>query len=289
MVAFSEGEIAIGGAYGYIHRIDAIGTTIERLDAVDDIGNRMRVNGITFDEDGNMYSVLGDPSNLSDYNPHDIVWIPDNSGYVVLLARLDNTAILRKYDLDGAVLNEYTIETDTGWTTDKYMKVDIACDSTTVYYTDQLYTVFKFDLDTGTQLSPWSTLSPSGNYRYNAFKLLPDDAGLVIDMSDVDGANGPKYSICLDAAGIALWTDETLPADEIYHVFKRSLTDGSDILSVETSLQADGSSAITTALGCYYFFCGNQIQVVTIGFSIVQPKVGAGKLDMHVYITGLGA
>lgn len=257
MTAFTYGDVVIGGSHGFAEQIKPDGTFIQHLVMNDDQGNPMRCSGITFDGDGNMYTCLS-PMNyvkIKDNVPHDLVWMPDGSGLITAIARSTGKLEFWKYDLtQHTVLKKWTNpQTDSGWTTDKYIKIDIECDSNTLWYTDQSKTLFKYNLGTSTQMTPFAQFTDT-NYVYAGFKLLPDGGVLVAVTGSGDG---PHNSLCLNSDASTCWTDEINPTNNIYHAFKRSLTDGSHIKTITLSLDNNNINDIATSMGCYYHFCSN--------------------------------
>lgn len=248
MVNFNPGEVCIGSAHGFIQHISAAGTTLQQIPINDDQGLPIKIFGITFSNDGEMFT-CGGPAGGSDYMPNDIVYIPNGTGLVVIIARLDNTAELWHYDLDGNVLDTWVVDTDDGWEGEP-LKIDIACDSETVYYSDQLYTIFSFNIATGLQGTPLAQLATNSDYRFNAFKLLPD-GGFVVNKTNT--GNGPKNAICLNVDKTTTFVDEVNPTDETYSIWKRNISNGAQTLEVPVSF--NGINDEVSALGCYYSAC----------------------------------
>lgn len=289
MVALNPGDIAIGSEHGYVEVITSAGVFVQHLDAVDDLLNRMRVNGLTFDEDGNIYYALGPVVQGSrDFIPHDVVYMPDGSGLLTIIARSNNTVILRKHGLVlGQLIQEWSpIQVSSDWTRDRYLKLDIACDSKTVYYTDRGLTIYKYDLETSTQLDPFKTLSATEGFRFNAFKLLYD--GEVIT-SKTNGGNGPRNAICVDSSQTSAWTDEINPPDGTYYIFKRLISDGSDVSSVQVNLTPNPATSNdeVTALACNFFICeALEPETVEMKLTIPRPSLGDETYRSHVYVAG---
>lgn len=256
MTAFSPGAITIGGSLSYAEHITPAGTFIQHIHLTDDLGRDMVVNGMTFDSVGNMYAALGVPGG-SDYEPHDIVWMPDNSGLLVIIV-VGGDVQLWKYAMNGTtVLDTWTgLDKDTGWDGTQLaqrLKVDIACDSTTVYYTDGGLSLFKYDLNTSAQLTPWDVLS-SSPYRYHAFKLLQRTLPQEIISAMTESGNGPQRALCLDADGDKHWTDEINPSGD-YHVYRRANSDGSALSNHVVSLDPADTNDLIWSLACYYNPC----------------------------------
>src|SRR5574337_403850 len=136
-----------GGDSGIIEHVKSDGTFVEFIESVDDLGNPVKTNGITFSNTGHMYTAVG-PVDVSVF-PYawDVVYIPDGSGLLSVVATSDTTAELWRVGLDGTKGQTYSIEVDADFNKNP-MKVDIECDSRTVYYTDSSFTIFKYDIGT---------------------------------------------------------------------------------------------------------------------------------------------
>lgn len=253
MTVFTLGDVTIGGALGYAEHIDPItGTRIQHIHMTDDLGRDMVVNGMTFDRQGNLYSALGVPGG-SPYEPHDIVWIPTNAGLLVIVDT-DGTETgveLWKYAMDATtVLATYSVEVDAGWTPKKRLKLDVACDGHTVYYTDQSRTIFKYDIaGSGTQLTPFDVLTDD-IYSYCAFKLLNGDGPDILIVAMSNAGNGPRRALCLDKNKLYNWRDEINPPGD-YHVFKQQRSDGADVLSHVVSLDPGDANDKIWSLACW--------------------------------------
>lgn len=252
MTAFTLGDVVIGGALGYAEHITPTGTHVQELDILDDLGSRMRCNGITFAPDGTMFTAHGDPLGAEDYDPHDVVWMPNGSGLLVILARTNNTALLRLYDpVSHTVTATWTgLALDTGWTPTQMLKLDVLCDSRTVYYTDRGRTIFRYDLQESVQLSHFQQFAAESPYAYAAFKLR---RGGEIIVAVTTSGNGPRNAVCLDKDPLYHWTDEINPPG-VYHVFKRLTEDGSMVLQHSVQLTPTGSAEVFS-LGCYMNPC----------------------------------
>ncbi len=257
MPDFERGDLIVGGNHGYYaqhrpYRPYPTGVPlVQHVEVLDDTGNRLRVNGGVFSPAGDLYLALGDPAGLADHDPHDIAYAAGNPPKLaVIVARADNTAELRTYSLDGALLAEWPVATDPGWTRDRYLKLDVNCAGIIAYYTGRGRTIFRFDLSTGTQLDPFAQLASDSPYVYADFQLLPpQDGGLVV--AETGSGMGPRNAVALDLDGTSLWTDEINPIDGRYEVYRRALGDGSDILSFPGTLDPGGANDAITALIVY--------------------------------------
>lgn len=271
-MTFNRGDVLIGGEFSYAEHIEPLaGVYQQHVRWEDDIGRDMVVNGQTFDQRGNAYAALGAPGH-SDYEPHDIVWMPNDSGLLVIIA-VGTDVQLWKYNLDGdTVLQKWIgLSKDASWVPqddNKRLKVDIACDSTSVYYTDQGLSVFHYDLNTSTQKANWDTLPASSNYRYNAFKLIQKTNPQQIVAAMTTSGNGPQRAVCLDGNKTKHWTDEVNPPTPgLYHVYKRELattSTGEMVLSHVVSLSPSDDNDKIWSLACYVNLCGARVPQVTL-------------------------
>ena len=226
------GDILIGGDVGFIDHIRADGTLVDQLSLPDEGGEPVRANGIDIGPDGTVYLAKA-PSGAGTAVPHDVAYIPDGSGVLRIVQTTPGVAELWKYDAsDGELLKQWSIETDDGWTTG-LMRLDVAADSSTVFYTDSGRTIFRFSIGPGVpdaerQMEPFDQLPVDSPNIYAGFTLLPD-GGLVIAMSKT--GDGPRNAICLDGSRTAFWTDEVSPTGE-YHIYKRDLDANGDMIDV---------------------------------------------------------
>lgn len=142
------------------------------------------------------------------------------------------------------------------------LKVDIMCDSTTVLYTDSLYSVFTYDLNTSQQKPKFTSIDTNSNYRLCAFKII-SDTGIEINMTG--SGDGPKNALCLNSDGTTLWTDEVNPIDK-YRAHKRRLTDGSNLITIDANVNpasdTDDKTDVIYSLGSWYHFC-HQVSVIS--------------------------
>lgn len=267
MVDFSPQDVVIGGAHGYAEHINSSGTHVQHIELRDDpgTGNLMKVWGACFTPQGDAFFALGQIATYEDYTPHDICYIPGTVSpreFAVLIPRLDDTLELWRYDEDGNVLDTFTgLDTDTGWTHETPCKLCVACDGTTVFYTDQGETIFSFDLTSGTQNADFDT-APT-NYIYAGIDIdgLND---LYVNLTPiVSGGVGPRRDLSLGGLD-HLWVDQV--NETPIKVYKRSTSDGSEILNHEVSLDPSDINSEVLSLAVYYHPCGGFTRVVRVNF-----------------------
>jgi hypothetical protein len=287
MVDVNFGDIIVGGDHGYWEHLLSDGTFVQHIAAVDDEDNPMRANGVTFSPLGEIFFALGDLAGVADNDPHDVTYINSTTPntLAVMVARNNDTARIKKLSLDdGSVLADYPVATDTGWTRDRYLKADSTCDGI-IYYTDMGRTIFRFDINTGTQLSNFAQLSEDSPYIYGALKIV-ETGDVIVAMTE--SGNGPKNGIALDANGTSFWCDEVNPGDGSYAIFKRLQSSGINSPSSETHVVRLNPANVNdeiTSLGSNYSIC--YVNVATVYLECVNnlPK-GEGGMASHVYITG---
>jgi hypothetical protein len=268
-VGFRFGDVFSGGSNGFvevIHR-DGLAAFPHYLDALDDLGNRMLVPGETNKPStGDLFVCLADPAFATDYNPLDLVYLPNNSGLAVLIARLTDTLELWVYpfNVDGTLGTPVThagLDTDAGWDHTVPCKLDVFCDSRHVLYTDRGDTVFAYDLQTGTQLAPFLTLSgtDADDYDENAFKIIRPGKDIVV--AETTSGNGPRNAVCLDSDKLSVWRDEINPPGA-YHIFRGNLSDGLDGPTyLAHTVDLGGVNDQVWSLACWYSPCPVRRQV----------------------------
>lgn len=272
MVGLVDGDIIIGGELGFAEQTRPGSNSvshIQNISAKDPFGNILRVNGITTNEDGEVFMALGDPANVMDNDPQDIVWIPDGSGLLVIIAKTNNTAQLWKYNLAGVKIQQWNIQVDTGYTRlgTSLLRLDIACDAESVFYTDMGKTVFQFNIRTGVQGSNFLRLADASPYVYAAIKIHPE-SGVVVAMTPIgnNGGAGPRNAVCIDADATNLWTDQTITTP--YKIYKRLDVNGGPSITYADNI--NGTNTKVWSLGCYAHFCSptgplvwTHVQVIT--------------------------
>src|SRR5581483_12024011 len=247
MTDLAPGDILIGGL-GHIDIIHPNGT-LERRPIVDALGKPLQVNGIAVSPSGH-YQFAASPPGETINRPHDIAYLPDGSGYIEIGQASPRSAQLWKFDLAGNRVGTWTIETDDGWTTG-LLRLDVAPDGKTVYYTDSGRTIFRFDISTddGMQLQPFDKLPMDSPNIYAGFKLL-SDGGIVLAMSKT--GNGPRDAVCLDNDRTSFWTDEVNPAvPGQYHIYRRSLADSGNKIDTYPNPDEGYLEYEVMCLACY--------------------------------------
>lgn len=251
-----RGDLFAGGSLGYFEQIRGA-THIDWEQGYDDghldnptaVDNIMRLTGRTFSPSGDAFSSHDDPTQQSDYAPHDLVYLSRNPntgqpGLAVLVARLDDTLELWTFDLSGTLVHKYNgttgdpLETDPTWKRNTlgdegevlpYARLDVLCDSKTIYYTDMGRTIFQYDLTgTGTQLSNFAQLDTAARHIYASIRIVKPSGKVLVAMTS--SGNGPRNALALNSDRATFWADEINPPDGFYDIGKRNLQDGAQVM-----------------------------------------------------------
>lgn len=172
-------------------------------------------NVTKFDKNGSI--VLPNPWASNDPNAHNESILFDKAGNAYM-GQPDGTRNIIKRDASGGLLAAYTATTGprgTDW-------IDLAADQHTMYYTSEGSTIYRFDVGTNLQLSPFATGLP-GSSAY-ALRILANGNVLVADSSaalllDTSGnviktytdpgvIGGGIFALNIDPSGTAFWTGD---------------------------------------------------------------------------------
>lgn len=252
---FDAGDIVIGGAHGYAEHINSLGVHRQHIELRDDDNNLMKVWGACFTPQGDAFFALGQIAAYEDYTPHDICYIPGTDTpreFAVLIGRLDDTVELWRYDEDGNILDTFTgLSKDTGWTHEVPLKLCVACDGTTVFYTDQGASIFSFDLNSGTQNTVFYVESDP-NYICGGIDI---DKNNDLYVARTTTGEGPRRDVSLgDASNI--WVDQI--NETPIKVYKREIIAGTEILNHTVSLDPSNINSEVLSIAAYYYPCGQR-------------------------------
>lgn len=267
-MVFVLGDIAIGGQHEYVEVMHS-DTTLNQMVHVTDTNSsepQTYVTGVTFNPISGDLFTSSSYSLTADFTPHDIDWIPDNSGLLVPVVPGPGQLEFWKYDYSGNVIDTFTNpNVETGWA-QQPVKISVACDARTVFYTQSLHKIQRYDLVTRANLTDYETLPADSHYIYGGLRLLP--AG----MTTIDGkhllvamtltGDGPQRALCLDSDGIHHWVDEINPTAG-YHIQKRRIDTG--IMFTQILTQYDTNPAHndkTLSLACFYNICGQRMPIM---------------------------
>lgn len=269
--------MAIGGKQHYIEVISQSAAFVKLINVLDNLHNNNQefITGVAFNPKTKDLFSVSTPNLTQPLAPHDICWMPDNTGFLVAVVPSPGSLELREYDYDGHLLHTWDgLDTDPGWT-NQSVKIDVACDGKTVYYTDSLMTIFKYNLTTSTQLPFYEQLPGGSTSRYCGIALLPHrrnqstSGGLeigpqaIVAITDPEGgATGPSRAVCI-GADHSIWTDEINPTGS-YEILKKKLSDGTNILTVTTEASPTPTNDKTLALACSFLKCASGIGCVFI-------------------------
>lgn len=250
------GDVFIGGGLGYTEHIKSDGTFVAMIHETDKFGNDAEVWGQTIrGTTGDRYSALGvKDTDGTENTPHDITWCPDDTGFFVAIVPSSGLLKLYKYNIAATAVigGPWTLATEAAWTSEP-VKLDVACDSVTVYYTMQGKLIKAYNTSTSTQLPDFETLAPSSPYIFGDLKILNDRR---VSVAMTDTGAGPRRGVAVTSDpvyGTVVWIDEVNPVAD-YHVYKRKLVDGTAILSVATQVTA-GVNGPTFSICSYYKRC----------------------------------
>jgi hypothetical protein len=265
MAAFVSGDVAVGGVREYVQILTGAGVHSQFVHITDDLtssGLQPYITGVTFRPPTGELFTTSTPDLTQDGTPHHCCWVPDDSG--ILVAVVPSTGVLkfRLYDYsDPAVmLTEWTPDVETGWGK-QLVRISVACDSATVFYTMSLKSVKRFNIQTGLQMTDYQTLPPSSPYIFGSVRALPgpdtgtDDQDAIFPMT-LSGA-GPQRDLAL-APGATFWNTIDNPSDGIYRIEKRLLLDRSVVTPpspVETDAEPGGANDVNLSLAVYFNPC----------------------------------
>lgn len=251
---FSPLDVVIGGRFGYAEHISTTGAHLQHIELRDDDTNLMKVWGATFTPDEVAYFALGQRASYEDYTPHDVCYIPRTKEpykLAVLIGRTNDTVELWIYDTDNTVLQTFTgLNKDTDWVHTMPLKLAIACDGDTVYYTDQSRTIFRYSLTTG-QLPIFDQLPIGSPYIFGGIEVQPD--GDLYRAMTTTGT-GPRRDVCLGGT-TSIWTDIVNPPASTYKAFKRHNVTQIEILNHTVSLSPTADNDEILCLACNYYAC----------------------------------
>lgn len=267
-------DVFIGGSVGYMEKIskDAKHLTWLECRDVPVTGNPMTALGTTVGPDGEPYSALKPTGAAKDYQPHDVSYDFANDRLVVILSKLDNTALIRIYSTDMLTLiAEFTgIDTDAGWTQDIPLKIVVDCSGEVAYYTCQGPTLFRYDLTgAGAQLTPYAEQDPGSPYMFADLDLFFSEE---INVNETGSGHGPREALTLGSEDFS-WSDRINPPNGIHKIWKMRTSDHIDVIDYAVALNPDGNNLGITTAGAYYLRCAETEQ--DQGYYVVVTVIGA--------------
>ena len=228
--AFQVGDVFVGVGTGKIKRFSPTGTLLQTLDTQLTCSEDL---GMAFDTSGNLYATAAFGScgtgTVTKFDVNGTRIGPFGSGYSqstesitldaaqnVFVGQPDGTAAIRKFDIAGNFLTQYTPVVGprgTDW-------IDMSSDQCTIYYSSEGTSVRKFNTCTSTQLADFCTTCPSASaitgmrLRANGEVFGADffsqvrhysAAAALINSYTATGLNNP-FAVNLDPDGTTLWT-----------------------------------------------------------------------------------
>lgn len=276
MAVFDPGDIAVGGRHEYISVYHSDGSFSQLVHVTDTgsisgataSGPQTYATGVAFRPPTSELFSTSTPSLNIENCPHDVDWIPNDSGLLVAVVPSSGVLKFRKYDFDGVQIgSDYTPAVPAGWG-QQAVKISVACDSDTVFYTLSMKVVKRFSLSSG-QLTDYQTLPNSSPYIFGGVRALPGAGGdgrdAIFPMTLL-AEEGPRQAICLDSDGVSFWNDNFVSGD--YVIEKRPL-DVRDppSMSVVTKADPDDLNDRTLSLACNYNPC--PLRRLFVGFTTV--------------------
>lgn len=266
MSLFVPGDLAVGGVHGYVEIIHKDTTFAEMVHVTPlstGAGDQPFITGVTFrTKTGDLYTV-STPDLTAANCPHDVVSFPNDTGLLVAVCVTSGQLDLHKYSYANppVLLDSWTsIPVEDGWT-NALTRIDLACDSRTMFFSQQGHRLMRYDLVSRAALDDYETLPDDSPYIYGGLRVLPGGSGdnrRVIVAMTLTG-DGPQRAVCLESDRTSFWVDEINPSDGVFHVQKRKIADRALITSVET--RADEATPTPTndatlSLASYYTPCG---------------------------------
>lgn len=261
-MAFAPGDLFVGGVQGYYEQLLQDGTHVAMHQVLDDDGQptQVYITGLTVrTKTGDVYA-SSTPSLTQDNTPHHCCWVPDDSGILVAVVPSSGVLKFRLYDFaePATLLDEWTPAVEVGWAK-QLVRISVACDSATVFYTMSMKAVKRFNIVTGLQMTDYQTLPATSPYIFGSVRALPgesgDDQDAIFPMT-VSGP-GPQRDLCL-APGRTFWNTIDNPTDGIYRIEQRLLVDRSVVSPpspVVTQANPAADNDLNLSLACYFNPC----------------------------------
>jgi hypothetical protein len=239
MAAFEPDDIAVGGVREYIEIKHANGSHAQTIHVTDlgatSGGPQTYVTGLAFQPKTGELFAVSTPSLTVANAPHAICNFPNYSG--LLIAYVPSPGVLKFRKVSYAnppvqIGTEWTPGVEAGWPwtgtnpANNLVRISIACDNRTVFYTFQGKKIKRFDLQTGTTWTDYRTLASDSPYIYGGIQVLPGGSGtsttdtrkVVVAMTQT--GTGPQLAVALAHGGDVdalshpvntVWTDEANP------------------------------------------------------------------------------
>jgi hypothetical protein len=185
--AFTPGNLLASVGGGLVKEFTPTGELI----ATYDTGTGSTTTGLIFDSKGNLFVTDFDGNAVSEFDPTGTLVGSFGSGYnsdpesIVVdsngnfyVGQADGSRQVLKFSPTGAPMASYSPETEdrgTDW-------LQLASDDCTLYYTSEGFSVKRFNVCTGTQLSDFVDNLPAEAYQ---LRFLPDGGMLVADTSAI--------------------------------------------------------------------------------------------------------
>ena len=238
--SFVKGDVFADVGGGFIKEFQPDGTFVQALNTK----HPGEGDGMAFDSSGNLYATSGFPANTvvkfdsngnlvnanfgTGYNLHPESVVVDNTNGLVYVGQADGTGHVLKFNLNGGVVAPGSF--NPGIQNRGTEMIDLEANLHTIRYISEGTTIFRYDLATSTQLTPFATGLPSTSTAY-AHRILSDGGELVADTNVILRLNSAGtvvntftipntsllFAITLDPDGKTFWTADYLNG-EIFHL-----------------------------------------------------------------------
>ena len=262
--AFQAGDVFVGVGGGKIKRFTPAGVLLQTLDTLTSCSEDL---GMAFDQSGNLYATAAfggcATGTVTKFDVNGNRIGPFGSGYSastesitldaaqnVFVGQPDGTRAIRKFDIAGNFLTQYTPTVGprgTDW-------IDMASDQCTIFYSSEGPAIRKFNTCTTTQLADFCTSCPSASaltgmrLRANGEVFAADfsaavrhynsSAGLINSYSDASLPN--PFAVNLDPDGTTLWTASYFSGQ----VFRFNIATGTKVIDWNAGLVGSAASGL---------------------------------------------
>ena len=268
---FEKGDVFVG-IQGGIRQYRSIANTFTLVDTIQTTGAYN--TGMAFDKLGNLFSTQFDANSIYKINknsnvgtlfasgitdlPESLVF--DKTGSYLYSGRANGLKQINKYDPFNVPPNDPLLQS---YTPTKFGNkgtdwIDLAHDQTTIYYTSEGSTIYRFDTNAnggiGANIADFAN-NGTGNEMF-ALRILANGSVIVADSNDVlyfnaDGSikktylinqhTGDLFALNFDPDGTSFWTAELGGSGNVYKV---DIASGTILETIETNNQSVAGLAI---------------------------------------------
>lgn len=217
--AFELGDVLGSIGNGQVVRLNKNLQLIETIGT----GHAGETDGLTFDEDGNLYVTNFNAGNITRFdgtgtilNPNPFVKTDSGNESIVFdsegnfyVGVADGSHDIFKFNSEGTLLDRFDVARErrgSDW-------IDLAEDQKTIFYTSEGRRIFRYDVSTKTQLPDFAVLPAGGGIAF-ALRLLPNGGVLVADAINIKKLNAKGNIVqTYDIAGQDYWFALNLDPD----------------------------------------------------------------------------